>query len=121
MRRLELPDSTGIPVRKLSDGTAREPDAPRVCGRAFRALLLIPAKDIQDFADEYVAARVIAKKRKLNGRSFGRYLRESKITLLKVPIPEKGRYEDLFVPKEALELLKGENAPRPAGQCAIPH
>jgi hypothetical protein len=66
---------------------------------------LIPAADVQSFAEQYVAATILAKRRKVSGRSFSCYLKESGAPLLIVPIPEEGRSQALFVPKSLKQSL----------------
>jgi hypothetical protein len=48
-----------------------------------------------------VAATVIAKHFNLSGWSFARYLRESGTPLLAVSIPDEGKGQALFLPKDA--------------------
>jgi hypothetical protein len=58
---------------------------------------LIPAPDVQSFADRYVAARTLAKRLNLNCRTLRSYIKECGAPLLAVPIPEEGRGPALFV------------------------
>lgn len=60
---------------------------------------LIPAKQVQHFAARYVAATVIAKHFNLSGSSFAHYLRESGTPLLAVSIPDEGKGQALFLPR----------------------
>jgi hypothetical protein len=62
---------------------------------------LVPAKQVQRFAERYVAATVIARHFNLSGWSFARYLRESGTPLLAVSIPDEGKGQALFLPKDA--------------------
>jgi hypothetical protein len=48
---------------------------------------LIPAEEIRQFAERYVATAVLAKQLHLNSLSLSRYLRESGIPLLAIPMP----------------------------------
>ena len=61
---------------------------------------LIPAKDVQCFAEQYVSASVLAKRFNVSGRFFARYLRESGAPLLAVSIPEEDRGDALFLRKD---------------------
>jgi hypothetical protein len=61
---------------------------------------LVPAKQVQRFAERYVAATVITKHFNLSGWSFARYLRESGTPLLAVSIPDEGKGQALFLPKD---------------------
>lgn len=58
---------------------------------------LIPAADIQRFAEHYVAAAVVAKRFNLSTWSFTRYLEESGKAALAVPIPEEGKRPAFFL------------------------
>jgi Protein of unknown function (DUF4197) len=59
--------------------------------------ILLPAADVQSFADQYVAASTVAKRFNLNRRTLSSYIKESGAPLLAVPIPEEGRGPALFV------------------------
>jgi hypothetical protein len=61
---------------------------------------LVSAKQVQRFAQRYVAATVIANHFNLSGWSFARYLRESGTSLLAVSIPDEGKGHALFLPKD---------------------
>src|SRR5271157_4440854 len=61
---------------------------------------LVPAADIRRFAEQYVSATVLAKRLNLRRGLLARYLRKSRIPVLAVPIPEKGRGSALFLLKE---------------------
>ena len=58
---------------------------------------LIPAADVQSFADRYVAASTLAKQLNLNRRTLRSYIKECAAPLFAVPIPEEGRGPVLFV------------------------
>ncbi len=69
---------------------------------------LVPAKQVQRFAERYVAATVIAKHLNLSGWLFARYLRESGTQLLAVSIPDKGKGQALFLRKDtAAHVING--------------
>jgi hypothetical protein len=58
---------------------------------------LIPAADVQSFADRYVAARILAKRLNLTHRTLSSYIKECGTPTLAVPILEQGRGPALFV------------------------
>jgi hypothetical protein len=60
---------------------------------------LIPAEEIQQFAERYVSTSVLAKQFELNSGSLGRYLRESGTPLLAIPIPDAGKGHAFFLSK----------------------
>jgi hypothetical protein len=69
---------------------------------------LVPAKQVERFAERYVAATVITKQINLRGWLFARYLRESGTPLLVVSIPEEGKGQALFLPKDtAAHVVSG--------------
>ena len=67
---------------------------------------LVPANEVQRFAERYVAASVLAKRFNLNGWSFARYLRQSGTPLLVVAIPDEGKGDALFLRKDSAALLR---------------
>ena len=70
---------------------------------------LLPAAEIQRFAEQYVSATVLGRRFNINGKLLARYLKESVTPLLAVPIPGKGREHALF-------LLRGVAARLPLAQ-----
>ena len=52
---------------------------------------LLPAADVQRFAEGYVATSALAKRYHLDSGSLARYLRESGTSLLAIPLPDTGR------------------------------
>jgi hypothetical protein len=58
---------------------------------------LIPAADVQAFANRYVAVSTLAKRMNLDRRTLSSYIKECGTPLLAVPVPEKGRGPALFV------------------------
>jgi hypothetical protein len=61
---------------------------------------LIPAKEVHQFAERYVATSVLLKRFQLNTGSLTRYLRESGTPLLAIPIPDAGRGPAFFLDKD---------------------
>ncbi len=60
---------------------------------------LLPAADVQHFAERYVATSVLAKRVQLNSGSFARYLNESGTPLLAIPILDAGKGHAFFLRK----------------------
>jgi hypothetical protein len=58
---------------------------------------LMSAKDVRQFAEQYVATSVLAKRFNLNGGALARYLRESGTPLLAIPIPDAGKGHASFL------------------------
>jgi hypothetical protein len=58
---------------------------------------LVPAAEIQRFAEQYVSATVLGRRFNINGSLLARYLRESVTPLLAVPIPGKRREHARFL------------------------
>jgi hypothetical protein len=67
---------------------------------------LVPAKDVQLFADRYVAATVVAKRLNLSSWSFARYLKKSGTPLLAAPILDEGRGDALFLRRDIAARLQ---------------
>jgi hypothetical protein len=67
---------------------------------------LVPAKDVQLFADRYVAATVVAKRLNLSSWSFARYLKKSGTPLLAAPILDEGRGDALFLRRDIAARLR---------------
>jgi hypothetical protein len=61
---------------------------------------LIPAEEVQQFAERYVATSVLSKRFQLNGGSLARYLSESGTPLLAILIPDAGKGHALFLQKD---------------------
>lgn len=61
---------------------------------------LLPAADVQRFADGYVAISVLARRFHVNSRSLARYLNESGTPLLAIPLPDAGRGHAFFLRKD---------------------
>ena len=53
---------------------------------------LLPAADVQRFAEGYVATSVLARRFHLSTRSLARHLKESGTPLLAIPLPYDGRF-----------------------------
>jgi hypothetical protein len=65
---------------------------------------LVPAGDVQRFADQHLSAPVLAKLLKLDLRSLPRFLRQAGVPVLAIPIIGKG--QTLFVRKEIAKNLR---------------
>ncbi|HYL15787.1 MAG TPA: TniQ family protein [Terriglobales bacterium] len=61
---------------------------------------LLPAKEVQQFAEHHVSTSVLAKRFQLNSGSLARYLNESNIPLLAIPIPDAGKGHAFFLQKD---------------------
>jgi len=60
---------------------------------------LLPAADVQRFAEGYVATSALAKRYHLDSGSLARYLRESGTPLLAIPLPGTGKGSRIFPPQ----------------------
>jgi hypothetical protein len=58
---------------------------------------LLPAVDVQRFAEGYVATSVLARRFHLHSGSLARHLKESGTPLLAIPIPDVGKYYAFFL------------------------
>ena len=67
---------------------------------------LVPAKGVQQFAEQYVATSILAKRFHLNSGSLGRYLRESGTPLLAIPLAEAGRGHAFFLRKDVVAQIQ---------------
>jgi hypothetical protein len=61
---------------------------------------LVSAKEVQQFAEQYVATSILAKQFHLNGGSLARYLIEAGTPLLAIPIPDAGKSHTFFLRKD---------------------
>ena len=61
---------------------------------------LIPEKEVQRFAECYVPAAIVAKRLNLSACAFARYLRQSGVPLLSVPISDEGKNDALFLQRD---------------------
>jgi hypothetical protein len=67
---------------------------------------LIPAKEVQQFAEQYVATSILAKRFHLNGGALAHYLRESGTPLLAIPIPDAGKGHASFLQKDVAARIQ---------------
>src|SRR6185437_2503018 len=67
---------------------------------------LLPAVDVQCFAEGYVATSVLAKRFHLDSGSLVRYLKESGTPLLGIPLPDPGNYYAFFLRKDLAAQIK---------------
>jgi TniB protein len=67
---------------------------------------LLPAVDVQRFAEGYVATSVLAKRFHLDSGSLARYLKESGTPLLGIPLPDPGDYYAFFLRKDVAAQIQ---------------
>ncbi len=67
---------------------------------------LIPAKEVQQFAERYVSTSILARRFHLNSGSLSRHLKESGTSLLAIPIPATGRGHAFFLPKDVAARIQ---------------
>jgi len=67
---------------------------------------LLPAVDVQRFAEGYVATSVLAKRFHLDSGSLARYLKESGTQLLGIPLPNPGNYYAFFHRKDVAAQIQ---------------
>jgi hypothetical protein len=67
---------------------------------------LIPAKEVQQFAERYLAVSVLARRSHLDSGSLTRYLKESEIPLLAISLPDAGRGHAFFLSKDVATQLQ---------------
>ena len=67
---------------------------------------LLPAVDVQRFAEGYVATSVLAKRFHLDSGSLARYLKESGTPLLGIPLPDPGNYYAFFLRKDVAAQIQ---------------
>jgi hypothetical protein len=82
---------------------------------------LVPAAEVQRFAERYVATSVLARRFHLNSGSLARYLRESGAPLLAIPWPDAGKSHAFFLHKDvaARTQLPSRRMLRRLGQLRI--
>jgi hypothetical protein len=67
---------------------------------------LVPAKEVQQFAEQYVATSILAKRFNLDGGALARYLRESGTPLLTIPLPDAGKGHASFIQKDVVARIQ---------------
>jgi hypothetical protein len=67
---------------------------------------LVPAKEIQQIAERYVATSILAKRFNLDSGSLARYLRESGTPLLVIPIPDAGKGRAFFLQRDVAAQIE---------------
>jgi hypothetical protein len=67
---------------------------------------LIPAKEVQQFAESHVATSILARRFHLHSGSLSRYLRESNTPMLAIPIADSGTHHALFLRKEVATQIQ---------------
>jgi hypothetical protein len=67
---------------------------------------LLPAADVQRFAEGYVATSVLASRFHLHSGSLARHLKELGTPLLAIPIPDVGKYFAFFLHKDVAAQIQ---------------
>ena len=67
---------------------------------------LLPAADVRQFAEGYVATSVLARRFHLDSGSLARHLKESGTTLLAIPIPDAGKEHAFFLRKDVAAQIQ---------------
>jgi hypothetical protein len=67
---------------------------------------LLPAADVQQFAESYVATSVLARRFHLPRGSLARHLKESGAPVLTIPIPDGGRGHASFLRKDVAAQIE---------------
>jgi hypothetical protein len=67
---------------------------------------LLPAVDVQRFAEGYVATSVLAKRFHLDSGCLARYLKESGTQVLGIPLPDPGNYYAFFLRKDVAAQIQ---------------
>ena len=67
---------------------------------------LLPATDVQHFAEYYEATSVLARRFHLNSRSLAYYLKELGTPLLAIPIPDSGKGHAFFLHKDVAAQIQ---------------
>jgi hypothetical protein len=67
---------------------------------------LVPAEEVNQFAERYVATSVLSKRFHLNSGSLARYLNESGTPLLVIPIPDGGKGHAFFLEKDVATRIQ---------------
>lgn len=81
---------------------------------------LLPAAEVQRFAEDYVPISVLAKRFHLNSVPLARYLRESGTPLLAIPLPETGKGQALFLRKDVAAQIRFPSEDAAGGGPAPP-
>ena len=67
---------------------------------------LVPAADVQRFAQSYVSISTVARRSNVNSGSLARYLKGSGTPLLAIPLPDAGRGHAYFLSKDMADQLR---------------
>jgi hypothetical protein len=67
---------------------------------------LLPAKEVQEFAERYVATSILAKRFHLHSGSLSRHLKESGTPLLEISLPAAGREHSFFLCKDVAAQIQ---------------
>lgn len=81
----------------------------------------IPTKEVEQFAERYVATSILAKRSHLDSGSLARYLKESAIPLLAIPSPDGGSGHAYFLRKDVAAQIQipSRRMLREQAQCRI--
>jgi hypothetical protein len=82
---------------------------------------LIPAREVQKFAEQYVSTSILARRFDLNSGSLASYLRASDAPLLAIPLPDAGRGHACFIRKDVAADIKFPKQHDAAGGSATTH
>ena len=82
---------------------------------------LLPAVDVQRFAEGYVATSVLAKRFHLDSGSLARYLKESGTPLLGIPLPDPGNYYAFFLRKRCCSSDTASKPQEAEGRGSAPN
>jgi hypothetical protein len=95
----------GVKVRQIR-GLVEQKVLRAAAEYRFGLSKLLPAADVQRFAELYVATSVLAKRFCLNSVAFARYVRESGIPLFVVPLSDRGKGHAFFLRKDVAAQIQ---------------
>ncbi|PYS55480.1 MAG: hypothetical protein DMG13_03860 [Acidobacteria bacterium] len=95
----------GVKVRQIR-GLVEQNVLRAAAEYRFGLSKLLPAADVQRFAELHVATSVLAKRFRLNSGAFARYLRESGTPLLVVPLSDRGKGHAFFLRKDVAAQIQ---------------
>jgi hypothetical protein len=95
----------GVKVRQIR-GLVEQNVLRAAAEYRFGLSKLLPAADVQRFAELYVGTSVLAKRFRLNSVAFARYLRESGTPLLVVPLLDRGKEHAFFLRKDVAAQIQ---------------
>jgi hypothetical protein len=95
----------GVKVRQIR-GLVEQNVLRAAAEYRFGLSKLLPAADVERFAEGYVAVSVLARRSRLSSRSLVRYLRESGTPLLAIPLLDRGRGCAFFLSKDVATQIQ---------------